>query len=98
MMRVSFFVKMILKKRKMTNRDLVKAINEVEKASGVKERTVPQNITNYLNDYYNWGYEFTRKVEVALDLEDETLLKLLPKPKSNSQKRIYKESMKKWKR
>lgn len=89
---------MILKKRKMTNKDLVKEINKVEEKSGVKERTSTQNITNYLNDYWNWGYEFTRKVEVALGLKDKTLMSLLPEPKSASQKRIYKESMKKWKR
>ena len=81
----------------MSNMDLVKAINKVEEASGVKERTVIQNVTNYLNDYWNWGYSFTRKIEVALGLEDKTLLNLLPKPKGESQKRIYKEALKKWK-
>lgn len=81
----------------MSNTDLVKAINKVEEASGVKERVVAQNVTNYLNDYYNWGYDFTRKVEVALALEDKTLLNLLPKPKGKNQKRIYKEALKKWK-
>lgn len=77
--------------------DLVKAINKVEEASGVKERTVIQNVTNYLNDYWNWGYSFTRKIEVALGLEDKTLLNLLPQPKGANQKRIYKEALNKWK-
>lgn len=81
----------------MSNADLVKAINKVEEQSGVKERIVAQNVTNYLNGYHNWSYDFTRKVEVALELEDKTLLNLLPKPKGESQKRIYKEAFKKWK-
>ena len=81
----------------MSYADLVREINKVEEASGVKERTVKQNITNYINGYYHWGYDFTRKIEVALGLKDKTLLSLLPKPKSESQKRIYKEAFKKWK-
>lgn len=89
---------MILKKKQMSNTDLVRAINKLEEENGVKERIVIQNVTNYLNDYWNWGYEFTRKVEVALELEDKTLLNLLPKPKSASQKAKYKEVLKKWKR
>lgn len=82
----------------MTNMDLVREINKVEEASGVRERTTKQNITNYINNYWNMGYDFARKLEVALELEDKTLLSLLPKPKSDSQKRIYKEAFKKWKR
>ena len=81
----------------MTNMDLVRAINQVEEVSGSKERTSKQNVTNYLNDYFNWGYSFTRKVEVALELENESLLNLLPKPKGESQKAIYKEVLNKWK-
>lgn len=98
MINISTYVKMILKKKHMTNTDLLRKINKLEEKSGVKERTVKQNITNYLNDYWHWGYSFARKVEVALELEDKTLLNLLPKPKSESQKRIYKEVLKKWKR
>ncbi len=96
-MNVSTFVKMILKKKQMTNMDLVRAINQVEEVSGSKERTSKQNVTNYLNDYFNWGYSFTRKVEVALNLDDECLLSLLPKPKGKKQKKIYEESLNKWK-
>ena len=96
-MNVSTFVKMILKKKQMTNMDLVRAINQVEEVSGSKERTTKQNVTNYLNDYFNWGYSFTRKVEVALGLENECLLNLLPKPKGENQKAIYKEALNKWK-
>lgn len=82
----------------MSNMDLVRAINRVEEVSGVKERTSKQNITNYLNGQWNFSYDFTRKIEVALELEDKTLLNLLPKPKGEYQKRVYKEAFKKWKR
>ena len=87
---------MILKKKNMSNMDLVRAINEVEEQAGVKEKTCKQNVTNYLNDYFNWGYEFTRKVEVALKLEDEMLLKFLPQPKGNIQRKKYMAMKEKW--
>lgn len=98
MMNLSTFVKMILKKKNMSNMDLVRAINKVEEASGVKERTVKQNVTNYLNEYFNFGYEFARKIEVALDLKDKTLLNMLPKPRTYDQKKSYNNALKKWKK
>ncbi len=97
MFKVSEYVKVILRKKNMTNMDLVRAINKVEEQAGLSSRVVKQNVTNYLNGYFEWGYEFTRKVEVALGLKDKTLLNLLPIPKTKSDKELYKTVLKKYK-
>jgi len=98
MLTISNYIKMILKKKNMSNMDLVRAINKIEEASGVSERTVKQNVTNYLNGYFNYGYDTVRKVELALKLDDKALMNLLPKPKTQVEKDRYKEAMKKWKK
>lgn len=81
----------------MTQMDLVRAINTLEAQSGNNKRTSKQNLTNYLNGQHNWEYEFTRKVEVALNIKDNLLINMLPKPKSKFEKDKYNEVMKKWK-
>ena len=78
--------------------ELVKRINKIEEVSGVKERTTKQNVTNYLNGYHNMGYEMARKIELALNLKDKTLLDIMPVPRGKGQKKQYKEALKKWKR
>ncbi len=78
--------------------DLVRKINKIEEISGVRERTTKQNVTNYLNGYHNMGYDFARKLEVALGLPDKTILNLLPIPRGAGQKKQYKEALNKWKR
>ena len=81
----------------MSNMDLVRAINKVEERCGLKERTVKQNVTNFLNGYFDWGYDFTRKVEVALELEELTLMNTLRKPKTKWEKKCYNEALEKYK-
>lgn len=91
MIDTSTIVKLTLKKKNWTNMDLVRKINELEDSVGDKEKTVRQNLTNYLNGYHDWGYKFTRKVEVALGLPNKTLLNTLKQPKSAYEKEVYKE-------
>lgn len=96
MMNTSSIVKMILNKKKMTNMDLVRKMNEIEEKTGVKERTTKQRMTNYLNDYYKFGYSLARRVEIALDLPKETLMRTCPKPNTPAERREYKEELNKW--
>ena len=97
MMLISDYVKIILKKNKISKTELLKRINELEIKVEGEIRTRKQNLTNYLNDFHSWGYEFTRKVEVALDLNDGFLVNMLGKPTTKLAKQRYKEIMDKYK-
>ena len=97
MLSIEDYIKIILKKKKMTSMDLVRKINKVEEKAGIEERTKKQNLSNYLNGYHSWGYEFVRKVEVALELEDGFLMRMLGKPKTKESKKRYVEILNKYK-
>lgn len=97
MMLISDYVKIILKKNKISKTELLKRINELEIKVEGEIRTRKQNLTNYLNDFHSWGYEFTRKVEVALGLNDGFLVNMLGKPTTKLAKQRYKEIMDKYK-
>ena len=96
MLSISDYIKIIMDKKNMTNMDLVRKINKIEEEAGVEERTKKQNITSYLNGYQSWGYEFVRKVEVALELRDGFLMRMLGKPKTRDSRKRYEEIMKKY--
>jgi len=98
MINITMIVKNILKQQGISNIDLVRRINKIEEVSGVRERTTKQNVTNYLNGYHNIGYDVARKMELALNLKDKTLLNMLPIPRGAGQKKQYKEALNKWKR
>ena len=98
MINITMIVKNILKQQGISNIDLVRRINKIEEVSGVRERTTKQNVTNYLNGYHNIGYDVARKMELALNLKDKTLLNMLPTPRGAGQKKQYKEALNKWKR
>ena len=91
MIDVSDYIKLILKKRKISNRELCRRINEIEKRLGDK-RTSPQNITNYLNGSHTITQKWLVKVECALDLPIGTLFKQVKAP---TDKDIIKELIKK---
>ncbi len=98
MISTAMIIKQLMKKKGISNAELLKKINKIEEASGVRERTTKQNVTNYLNGYHNLGYDMARKMELALDLEDKTILNLMPKPKGMGKRNQYNECLKKWKR
>ena len=79
MIDVSDYIKLILKKRKISNRELCRRINEIEKRLGDK-RTSPQNITNYLNGSHTITQKWLVKVECALDLPIGTLINKVKSP------------------
>ena len=73
MLNVSEYIKLILKKKNWTNRRLCQEINKIEEQLG-DSRTTPQNITNYLNGYWQFGPKVLVKYEKALGLKQGTLI------------------------
>lgn len=82
MMNIRDYIILILDKKKMTRAEFTRKINEIEDKLGEK-KTTNQNITNYLNgtdDKHNIGYKMALKMEKALNLPDDTLLKMVKNP------------------
>jgi transcriptional regulator with XRE-family HTH domain len=82
MLNIREYINLVLDKKKMTRADFCKKINQIEEKLGEK-KTTTQNITNYLNgtdDKHNIGYKMALKMEKALDLPDDTLLKMVKNP------------------
>lgn len=94
MLGVSDYIKLILKKKKWSNNKFCQELNKIESKIG-HSRTTPQNITNYLNGYHSIRPKWLAKVEVALDLEQGTLINMVAQPNSNEGKKELKEIIKK---
>lgn len=94
MINVSDYIKIVLKKKKMSNIELTKKINEIETKLGNK-RTSPQNITNYLNGFNTITKKWLIKVEYALDLPLGTLLNMVLEPTSRESKKEIEDLIKK---
>lgn len=94
MINVSDYIKIILNKKKMSNVELTKRINDIESKLGNK-RTTPQNITNYLNGYNTITRKWLVKVEYALGLPLGTLLNMVLEPTSREAKNELDELIKK---
>ena len=62
--------------------DFTKKINDIEDKLG-DSRTSNQNITNYLNNtdgLHNIGWKMALKMEKALELPEDTLIKMVKNP------------------
>jgi transcriptional regulator with XRE-family HTH domain len=94
MLNITEFIKIVLKKKNWTNQRLCDEINKIEEKIGDK-RTSKQNITNYLNGYYEFGPKTAIKYEKALNLEQGTLLNMIPSPKTKNYKKEIEEFIKK---
>lgn len=94
MMNISEYVDLILRKKKMSRTDFAKRINRIEEKLG-DSRTTVTNITNYLNGYHSIGRRAAARWEVALDLEEGTLLRMVSDPSSREGDKDFKEYMKK---
>ena len=84
MLSVIDYINIIMKRKKITRTELCKKINIIEDNAGLGERTTIQNITNYLNGYHNIRPKWLVKVEMALDLPSDTLIKMVEKPKTKN--------------
>ena len=97
MMNIREYINLILEKKKMTRKEFARRINKVEDKLGEK-RTTAQNITNYLNgtdDAHNIGYKMALKMEKALDLPNDTLLKMVKNPVAPDVKKDFDKLKKK---
>ena len=94
MITVSDYIKLLLKKKKWTNVRLCEEINKIEKKIG-DSRTTKQNITNYLNGYWEFRPKVLVKYEVALGLEYGTLINMVAPPSSRESKKELKELVEK---
>lgn len=94
MMNICEYVDLILKKKKMTRTEFTKRINEVESKLG-DSRTTITNVTNYLNGYHSIGRKAAARWEIALDLEEGTLIRMVSDPSSSVGERDFNEYMKK---
>lgn len=94
MISVSDYIKLLLKKKKWTNVKLCQEINKIEKKLG-DSRTSAQNITNYLNGYWEFRPKVLAKYEVALGLEFGTLINMVAPPSSRESKKELKELIEK---
>lgn len=76
------YINLVLTKKGISRAEFAKRINEVEGKIGVT-KTSNQNITNYLNNtdgLHNIGWKMALKMEKALELPDDTLLKMVKDP------------------
>ena len=94
MLNINEYIKLILKKKKWTNQRLCDEINKIEAKLGDK-RTSRQNISNYLNGYWEYGTKTAVKYEKALGLKENTLLNMVSLPKSNVGKKELQEIIRK---
>ena len=94
MLDVADYIKFILKKKNWTNTRLCQEINKIEEQLG-ESRTTKQNITNYLNGYYNFRPKILVKYEKALGLQQGTLLNMVSQPVTKESKKEVQELIKK---
>ena len=94
MINVNDYIKLLLKKKKWSNKQLCEELNKIEAKLG-DSRTTPQNITNYLNGQHNIRPKWLAKVEVALNLPQNTLISMVNAPATKEAKKELNELIKK---
>ncbi len=94
MLSVNDYIRLLLKKKKWTNKKLCEELNKIEEKLGDK-RTTPQNITNYLNGEWAFRPKVLVKYEKALDLPFGTLVNMVKEPLTKEGKKELKEIIKK---
>jgi transcriptional regulator with XRE-family HTH domain len=88
---------MVLKKEGLSRADFAKRINDIEEKLG-DTKTSTQNITNYLNNTdgeHNIGWKMALKMEKALGLPEDTLVKMVKSPIMAGSKRDFNNMKKK---
>lgn len=94
MLSVNDYIKLILKKKKWTNVRLCQELNKIEEKLG-DSRTTKQNITNYLNGYWDFRPKVLAKYEIALNLQQGTLINMVAPPATKEAQKELKEIIKK---
>lgn len=86
MLNAGNYVKILLKKRNITQADLIRKMKELKLAD--EKTLVLQKLNNAIN--LKMGYTWARRIEIALGLEDYTIIKML-KPPTEAQWKLIKE-------
>ena len=85
MLDVASYIKLLLKKKKWTNKKLCDELNKIEKQLG-DSRTTVQNISNYFNGQWAFRPKVLVKYEMALGLAPDTLVNMVAEPVSKDGK------------
>lgn len=75
MITVGTYVKIILKKRNMTQADLLRKMQELN-----LENVDRCHLNNFINGTSGKSYVWARRIEIALDLPDYCLIKMIGNP------------------
>lgn len=94
MLTVRDYIKLLLKKKKWSHARLCRELNKVE-AKISDARTVPQNVTNYLNGYLEFSVYTLIKYETVFNLPVGTLISMVEQPFSKSVKKEFNKLIKK---
>lgn len=78
------YVKVLLKKRNITQADLLRKMKELHLAKD--ETLVKQKLNNAIN--IKMGYTWARRIEIALELPEYSLVKMVGNPTPIQWKRI----------
>lgn len=92
MIDVREYLMLIMKKKHLTQADVVKRMNIIEKEHGEK-KTCVQNLNEYLREGLPFRPKYLVKLEVALDLPYGTLVNMVAPPLS----REGKKELERWK-
>ena len=94
MINVIDYIKLVLKKKKWSQKRLCDELNKIELKIGDK-KTNKQNISNYFNGQVGVSPKTLMKYEKALGLVPDTLLKMVQKPVTKDSQKELKEFKKK---
>lgn len=94
MLDAATYIKMVLKKKNITNAELCRRLNKIEEQIG-DDKTHVQNITNFLNGTWPLRPKLLYKWEIALGLSEGTLTSMVKEPFSKCGKEKYKKYMEK---
>lgn len=86
MIDVKEYIKLVMQKKKMSQTDVVRELNRVEKERNEK-RTHLQNLNEYLREGLPFRPKFLIKLEVALGLPYGTLVNMVAPPLSKEGKK-----------
>lgn len=84
MVSVETYVKVLLKKRNITQKELLDRMKKLKLAKD--ETLVRQKLNNALN--IQMGYTWARRIEIALELPDYCLIKMIGNPTPLQWKKI----------
>lgn len=84
MVDAGLYVRLLLKKRKMTQADLLRKMKAMKLAD--ESVLVKQNLNNAIN--IKMGYAWARRIEIALGLNDYELIKMIGQPSEREWKKI----------